>query len=111
MNREYLRNLKAETENKILEKAIEDAIEDLTTIILNTASTSNSRKIDINVFNHMEKLNTNFSKRVLPVLKNRFGDVGITLKTMEYNQLELVEIVDNTEFRGLCYYNLCVDWS
>ncbi len=112
MNREYLQNLKAETEIKALDKAIMDAADELTSRILDFASTSNARKMETNVFTFMEKLGTNFSKHVLPILKERFGDVEIILKTMEYVPIEKVEIVGNTEYRGFGHdYNLRIDWS
>ena len=70
MNRDYLQNLKAETEKKALEKAIADAADELISRILDFASTSKARKLEINVFTLMSNLKTHFSKRVLPILKS-----------------------------------------
>ncbi len=112
MNREYLQNLKAETEKKALDKAIADAADELTARILDFASTSKARKMEINVFTLMSNLKTHFSKCVLPILKERFGDVEIVLRTMEYVPIEKAELVGNTEYRGYGHdYNLEIDWS
>ena len=112
MDREYLQNLKAETEKKALDKAVMDAADELTARILDFASTSNVRKMEINVFTLMSNLKTHFSKRVLPILKERFDDVEIVLKTVAYAPIEKVEIVGNTEYRGYGHdYNLEIDWS
>jgi hypothetical protein len=56
MDREYLQNLKAETEKKALDKAVMDAADELTARILDFASTSNVRKMEINVFTLMSNL-------------------------------------------------------
>ena len=112
MNREYLQNLKAETDKKALEKAIADAADELTTQILDFASTSKARKMEINVFTLMSNLKTHFSKHVLPILKERFGDVEIVLRTMEYIPIEKAELAGNTDYRGYGHdYNLEIDWS
>jgi hypothetical protein len=91
INRKILRNLKAETEKKKLQKRIEVVTQLILQEVVNVAKVSKKHCCDVIITPYVEELRSN-AQHVIDNLKTMMCDVSITLHTYEFNQVSTNEI-------------------
>jgi hypothetical protein len=115
ITREYLQNLKADTENKKFLKKIQDTADEIMNKILEAATTIEAKKCDINVSSQVEELKQDFAE-VLRELKKRIDDdISITFKPLWFNQGTYYDVSNdekNPAYKGYSFtYVLVVVWE
>jgi hypothetical protein len=112
ITREYLQNLKTETELAVRLKKIQDAADEITAKILTWASTKDEPKCEI-VINR--SLCGMFSEIITELGIRRFSDVKFEIKALLWNQSKYYDIntisYDPATNKSELVYMLFVDWE
>lgn len=118
INREYLRNLKADTERRALEQRTQEIAQIIINDVIDFAKISTKHHCTIGVNFYVNELGNDFLK-VVEILRNVMKDVSIVFRTHEFDSVVLSKYVEINEPNKLVLYEdrydirytLCLSWE